>query len=171
MTTNDEQWVDFFFGASQSTAELQTLEIRQPDFSQIWRFQYAYREGFWARLETGEQVFFQYLPMALKLMEDRGNLDFGISVTLGDLGDILPDEIQRARAAGTLRTSPPEVIYRAYRSDDMEAPMYGPIRLQAQPIIRTNEGSQFDAIAPQANVHKTGMLYRPDLFPGLRGFL
>lgn len=168
---SDPQWVDFFFGAPSSAAELPTVEISQPDFSKVWRLQGKYRDGFWARLETGEQVFFQYVPMLLKLLEDRGNLDFGMTITLGDLGEILPEEIRRAREAGSLRTSPPTVVYRSYRSDDLTKPMLGPITLQARPITRSPDGARFDAMAPQANVSKTGRLYRSDEFPMLRGFL
>lgn len=171
MPDNNDQWVDFFFGAPLSTAELLTLQISQPDFSKVWYFQVHFREGFWAGLESGEQVFFEYVPFALKLLEDRGNLDFGMTVTLGDLGEILPDEIQRAREAGSLRTSPPRVVYRSYRSDDMDRPMFGPVVLQARTITRSPEGSQFDATAPQVNVSKTGRVYRSDEFPMLRGFL
>lgn len=171
MPNNADPWVDYFFGAPRRTAAIQTVQISQPSFSQIWRLQARYRDGIWARLEGGELVFFQYAPLLLKPLEDMGTLDFGMSITVGDLGEILPDEIQRARAAGTLRTSPPKVVYRAYRSDNFEAPMYGPLTLQARPITRSVEGAQFDATAPQVNVGKTGMLYRTDLFPMLRGFL
>lgn len=171
MPDENTLYVDYFFGAPRSTAELETIEISQPSFSQVWRLQSKYREGLWARLESGEMVFFQYVPLLLKLLEDRGTLDFGISVTVGDLGEILPDEIQRARVAGTLRTSPPRVVHRTYRSDNLERPMFGPIVLQAQPITRSRDGAQFDAAAPQGNVSKTGMLYRTDLFLMLRGFL
>ncbi|CAB3680490.1 DUF1833 family protein [Achromobacter kerstersii] len=167
----DSQYIDFYFGAPQSMAELETVEISQPSFSQVWRIQSHYREGFWARLESGELVFWQYVPMQLRPLGDRGNLDFGISVTLGDLGEILPDEINRARQAGTLRTIPPTVRYRAYRSDDLESPMVGPITLQAWKITRNRDGAQFDSTAPQANATKTGMLYRTDLFPMLLGYL
>lgn len=168
---NDAQYIDFYFGAPQSTAELETMEISQPSFSQVWRIQSHYREGFWARLESGELVFWQYVPMRLRSLGDRGNLDFGISVTLGDLGEILPEEIERARRAGTLRTIPPTVRYRVYRSDDLESPMVGPITLQARKIVRSRDGAQFDSTAPQANITKTGMLYRTDLFPTLLGYL
>ncbi|WP_447988339.1 DUF1833 family protein [Achromobacter spanius] len=171
MPESNDRWVDFFFGAPLSTAELQTLQISQPDFSRTWYFQANFRDGFWAGLESGDKVFFDYVPFALKLLEDRGNLDFGMTVTLGDLGEILPDEIQRAREAGSLRTSPPSVIYRSFRSDDLEKPMFGPIVLQARPITRSSEGAQFDATAPQVNVSKTGRAYRSDEFPMLRGFL
>jgi len=166
-----EEYTDFFFGASRRVAEIRTLEISQPSFSQVWRLQSSYREGLWARLESSELVFFQYVPMVLRQLEDRGSLDFGMNVMLGDLGEILPDEIQRARSAGTLRTSPPTVVHRSYRSDNLNRPMFGPIVLRAQPITRSPEGAQFDATAPYGNISKTGMLYRPDLFSALWGFV
>ncbi|WP_334158463.1 DUF1833 family protein [Achromobacter insolitus] len=171
MPDQPEDYVDFFFGAPQSAAELQTLEISQPSFSQVWRLQSHYREGFYARLETGEQAFFQYVPMRLKPLEERANLDFGLTVILGDLGEILPDEIQRARTAGTLRTNPPVVKYRAYRTDNLESPMFGPVSLQARQIARSEDGAKFNAMAPEANANKTGILYRSDVFPMLLGFL
>lgn len=171
MPNDDDLWIDYFFAAPRGAAQLQTVVISQPDFSQVWSLQSCYRDGFWARLETGEQMFFQYVPMLLKPLEDRGTLDFGMSITVGDLGEILPDEIQRARAAGTLRTSPPTVVYRSYRSDNLDRPMLGPITLRAQPITRSREGAQFDATAPQVNISKSGMLYRPDLFQTLWGFV
>ena len=166
-----DQYIDFFFGAPMSVAEIQTLEISQPSFSQVWRLQSSYRNGFRAKLETGEQVQFQYVPMRLKPLEERADLDFGLTVTLGDLGEILPDEIARARAAGTLRTTPPKVVYRAYRSDDTERPMFGPVVLEAKQIARGEDGARFDAIAPQVNVSKTGIIYRSDVYPMLLGFL
>ena len=167
----DEKYVDFFFGAAPSTSEVQTIEISQPSFSQIWRLQSHYREGLTVRLETGEEATFIYVPMRLKPLEERADLDFGLTVILGDLGEILPDEIQRARAEGTLRTNPPLVKYRAYRSDNLASPMFGPVSLQAKQIARSEEGAKFNATAPQANVNKTGILYRSDVYPMLQGFL
>lgn len=171
MPNVDAAYIDFFFGASPSTAEIQTLEISQPSFSQVWRLQSHYREGLAVRLETGQEAFFQYVPMRLKSLEEKADLDFGLTVILGDLGEILPEEIQRARAAGTLRTDPPLVKYRAYRSDDLTSPMFGPVSLQARQIARSEDGAKFNATAPQANVNKTGILYRSDLYPMLQGFL
>jgi len=167
----DDPYIEFFFGAGQDVPQLETLEIRQVSFSQVWYLQSHYREGFWARLETGEQAFFIYAPMAMRALAERGNLDFGLAVTLGDLGEILPDEIQRAREAGTWRSSPPRVTYRSYRGDDLERPMFGPIVLQAREITRNDDGAQFNATAPELNVSKTGELYRIDRFPMLAGFL
>lgn len=167
----EAKYVDFFFGAAPSTSEIQTIEISQPSFSQVWRLQSHYREGLRVRLETGDEADFIYVPMRLKPLEERADLDFGLTVIVGDLGEILPDEVQRARAAGTLRTAPPMVKYRAYRSDDLSSPMFGPVSLQARQIARSEDGAKFNATAPQANANKTGILYRSDLYPMLQGFL
>jgi hypothetical protein len=156
----------FYFDGPASAAPIQTLEISHPSFSQVWRVQGMYRQGLWARDEHGEQQWFEFVPVALRPLEDRGNLDFGLAVTFGDLGDILPDEIERARAADTMHIKP-TVIYRTYRSDDLSAPMVGPVKLEAREINRQN-GAQFDAKAPELNISKTGERYTVDRFPGLR---
>lgn len=160
----------FYFGGPTSAAEIQTLEISHPSFSRVWRVQGKYRTGLWARDENGAQQWFDYVPLALRPMEDRGNLDFGLTVSFGDLGDILPDEIERARAAGTMHIKP-AVVCRAYRSDDLSGPMVGPVSLESRKINRRKDGAQFDATAPELNVSKTGELYTLDRFPGLRMML
>jgi hypothetical protein len=161
--------VEFFFGSRKSVVERETLEISHPDFSDRFLFVQGNRD-LTATLETGEVVTFQRMPMRIRKMASRGDLDYGIGVDLGDLGDRLPDEIDRVRVAGTLRIRP-IVIYRAYRSDDLASPMIGPLRLEAQAIARTREGASFDAGAPYLNLSKTGELYTLDRFPMLRGFL
>ncbi|SAI58904.1 Uncharacterised protein [Bordetella ansorpii] len=163
--------VDFYLGDSGSAAKLETLHISQPSFSREYRFQPYYRDGLWLRDESGEQQFFEWMPMQLRPMAEMGDLDFGISVTFGDLGEVLPAEIARARQAGTLRTHPAVVVYRVYRSDRLDRPMYGPLRLEAPTIVRGQDGAQFEARARSLNISRTGMLYRTDLFPGLLGFL
>ncbi|MVW72128.1 DUF1833 family protein [Bordetella sp. 15P40C-2] len=157
----------FYFDGPASANEIQTLEISHPSFSKVWRVQGKYRSGLWARDEANALQWFDYVPLALRPLEDRGNLDFGLTVTFGDLGEILPDEIERARAAGTMHIKP-TVIYRAYRSDDLAGPMVGPITLEARKLNRQQDGAQFDATAPELNVSKTGELYTLDRFPGLR---
>lgn len=171
MPNSRDPYVDFFLAADRAVAEIQTLEIRQVSFSRVWRLQFHYRNGLTAALETGAIAEFQYVPMSIQPLEDRGTLDFGLGVTLGDLGDILPDEIERARAAETLRTHPPQVIYRVYRSDDLSRPMLGPVDLEAREIGRTRDGAKFNATAPELNVTKTGEPYTTDRFPMLLGVL
>jgi len=171
MPDASSEYTDFYLRNSEGAWPLHTLQVNQVSFSKEYRFQPYYREGLWLRDESGQQQYYQWMPLKLDSLSDRANLDFGLSVTLGDLGEFLPDEIQRARDAGTLVTDPAVVRYRIYRSNNLEAPMYGPITLQAKTIARTVQGAQFDAKAPQINATKTGMIYRTDLFPTLLGFL
>jgi hypothetical protein len=65
----------------------------------------------------------------------------------------------------------PTVTYRTYRSDDLSAPMFGPVVMEIQAIAMTRQGSSFEAKAPSLNVSRTGETYTIDRFPGLRGFL
>lgn len=65
----------------------------------------------------------------------------------------------------------PRLRYRAYRSDDLSRPIYGPINLDIDAITMKRDGSNFTAKAPSLNYARTGEVYDLDRFPGLRGFL
>ncbi|MPS30033.1 MAG: DUF1833 domain-containing protein [Alcaligenaceae bacterium] len=162
-------YVGFFLDSSRAVIEIPTLEISHPAFSQVF---YLVRRprALVARLETGEEVTFTALGMRLRRGAARADLAYSLGVDLGDLGEIIPAEVDRARAADQMGVRP-VVVYRSYRSDDLSAPMFGPIRLELAQISRTREGSSFDASAPQLNLNRTGEVYSPDRFPMLRGFL
>lgn len=164
---------EFFFCSSRSTSLIEGLEISHPSFSQT---RYLVRNpNPWMRVQPlghggGIVQEYEYLPLRLRPMESRGDLDYGIGVDLGDLGEIIPEELQRVRNAGTQHIRP-TVVYRAWRSDRLNEPMMGPIRLQVDQITRTREGATFDAIAPYLNLTRTGEIYTFERFPMLRGFL
>lgn len=103
-------------------------------------------------------------------MASRADLDYGIGVDLGDLGELIPDEIDLARAAGTLGIKP-TVISRVYRSDDLTSPMFGPVRLEAKDISMTRLGATFEAGAPSLNLTRTGERQTTDRFVMLRGLI
>lgn len=98
-----------------------------------------------------------------------GDLDYGVSITLGDVGSILPDELDRVLASNDSRVRP-VVEYRAWRSDRLWAPMDGPVRLQVDQISRAQEGSTFDAVAPYLNLTRTGRCIRWGGSRGCGGF-
>lgn len=68
-------------------------------------------------------------------------------------------------------TQKPVMKYRAYRSDDLTAPMLGPLIFQVNNIAFQKEGATLSASAPRLNLSATGELYDLDRFPTLRGFL
>ncbi len=163
-------YLGFFLDAPRSVIEFETLEISHPAFSQIYYVVRNRRTGLRARLETGVEVDFVYVPMRIRAISQRADLDFGLSVEFGDLGTIIPDEIDRVRDADALDVRP-TVNYRTYRSDNLSTPMFGPLRLEVRSIPRSRDGASFEAGAPSLNLTRTGEVYSTTRFPMLRGYL
>lgn len=164
---------DFFFNSTRSTSRIEALEMSHPAFSQTY---YLVRNpNPWMRTqvlrhEDGTPVSYQFCPLRLRPLASRADLDFGVSVDLGDLGEIVPAEIDRIVASDFSRVRP-VVKYRAWRSDRLDVPMNGPITLQVTQITRAQTGSTFDAVAPLLNLTKTGEIYSVERFPMLAAML
>lgn len=164
------RYAEFFLNSSSSVVQLELLEISHPDFTKTYRVVRNAMDGVTVRLETGEIANFEYYPLSIRAKNSRADLDQAITVNLGDLGEVLPTEIDRISSAESFDVKP-VVIYRTYRSDDITQPLYGPIVLEVASFAFNREGSTFDAKAPSLNVNKTGEVYKLDRFPMLRGFL
>ena len=127
-------------------------------------------KGVSVTLENGQIATFDYYPLRIEDNGTRDDLDQSFTITLGDLGDILPSELDNVADAGSFNVKP-SVIYRTYRSDDLSRPLFGPVTLEVESFAFNREGSTFTAKAPSLNINKTGELYKLERFPMLRGFL
>lgn len=67
--------------------------------------------------------------------------------------------------------SKPIVLYRTYRSDDLTAPLVGPIKFEMDSVAFQKQGATIQCSARKLNLTATGELYTMDRFPMLRGFL
>lgn len=161
---------EFYLNSKSSVAMLETLEISHPNFTQVYRVVRNHCEGITARIETGQDVFFQYLPMSIERMKTRDNLDFGLRITFGDLGEIIPNEIDAVIAAEG-RSIKPAVKYRVYRSDDLMEALDDVWNLEMKQIGFTSEGCSFEASVPEMNSNGTGERSTMSRFSGQRGFL
>lgn len=166
MTTEAE----FFLGSKSSVVQLDTIEITHPSFSKTYRLVRNAVNGLTATLETDATVSFDYYPMKFTKASLADDLDFAIQIDFGDLGEIIPDELDRVSVADSYGVYP-SVIYRTYRSDDLTEPLVGPLRLRVESFSTNGSGCSFNAKAPSLNVIKTGESYDIDRFSGLRGFL
>ncbi len=93
-----------------------------------------------------------------------------LAITLGDVGEIIAAEIGNVWAANGMNIRP-TLTYRAYRSDDVSAPIEGSERvLEIASVTTSKEGATFDARAPEMNASRTGELYTVERFPMLAGF-
>ncbi|MDO8683966.1 MAG: DUF1833 family protein [Armatimonadota bacterium] len=161
---------EFFLGSRSSVVQLDLIEISHTSFSQVYRLVRNAVNGVTVTLETGASAVFSYYPMRFKKAGFADDLDFAIQIEFGDLGAIVPTEIDLVAAADTFLTKP-SVVYRTYRSDDLTAPLVGPINLSAEAFSMNSTGCSFRAAAPSLNITKTGENYEIERFPGLRGFL
>lgn len=160
---------EFFLNSSKAVVQLQLLEISHPNFSQTFRLVRNARAGITVTHEDATTRVYQYVPMKITQSSSRDDLDTGINVQFGDLGEILPRELDAIAASNGYNT-PPTVKYRVYRSDDLTQPLYGPLTLQLRNVSLDELGSAFDAKAPRLNFTRSGLLYTFNAFPMLRGF-
>jgi len=119
--------------------------------------------------DEGDQEY-TYLPMKITALATKDDLDTGIKVDMGDLGEVFPKEVDAVDNADGYGTKP-EVKYSIYASNDLTTPLYGPVTLQIKDIAFSHEGISFEASPPSLNVNKTGILYQYTQFPMLRGFI
>lgn len=161
---------EFFLSSSSSVVELETLEITHPNFTRPYRVVRNAVSGLTATLETAEVADFAYWPLRITPSSLRSDLDYSIKIDVGDLGEVLPAELDAIGAADGWQTYP-SVVYRAFRSDDLSAPFFGPLRLEVHAMAFSREGCSFTASAPSINMSRTGELFTLTRFPMLRGLL
>lgn len=166
----EDEYVEFFLNAKAELIQFECIEISHPDFSQVFRFVRNNTSGLTTNLEDTSEVTWDYCPVKISQNELTDDLDYGITLEFGDLGEILPDEIDLVTAADGFLTKP-KLKYRTYRSDDLTTVMFGPLELEITEFAFNRTGATFEAKAPSLNIHRTGEIYTIDRFPMLRGFL
>lgn len=163
-------YAEFFLKSKSSVVQLETLEISHPDFTKVYRVVRNAVQGVTVTLESNSSASFVYYPLAIENAGVRDDLDQAITINLGDLGEVLPKELDEVSSNDGFAIKP-TVVYRTYRSDDLSRPLFGPVLLEVTSFAFNREGSTFEAKAPSLNVNKTGERYKLDRFPMLRGFL
>jgi len=163
-------YAEFYLGSRRAVVQLDCFEISHPSFSQVYYIVRNACNGVTVLHEDLVSHDYVYYPLKLQRTGAADDLDSTIQITLGDLGELVSNEIDRVRAANTFSTRP-TVKFRQYRSDNLEAPMWGPFIFEAPSFQMSRDGTVFTAQAPQLNVLTTGQTYSMDRFPMMRGFL
>ncbi len=118
-----EELADFFFTSHPAAVQLQTIEITHPNFTTAFRFVRNDPRGILAYNEGLDGPYpYAYLPMEIKTLGTTNSLDQSMEITLGDLGQIIPAQLQILSDGNGFQTKP-VLVYREYRSDEyvMEA--------------------------------------------------
>jgi hypothetical protein len=164
------EYSEFFLNAGSNVAELELLEISHPSFTKTYYIVRNAIAGVTVTLEDSTSKAFEYYPLQITPVGSGDDLDQVLKIQLGDLGSVLPQELDAVRLAGSFGIKP-ILKYRTYRSDDLSAPLYGPIVLEISNLTFKKEGAAFEAHAPRLNSTATGELYTTTRFPMLRGFI
>ena len=167
---SDSKYISFFLNAPSSIVQIETIELSHPNLSKTYYIVRNVTNGITVTLETGDAQFFEYYPLSITQDTDQNTLDSSIDVKLGDLGEIVPIEMDNIQNADAFSIKP-LLVYRSYRSDDLTAPMFGPLQFEVTAFSFTNQGASFTAAAPALNINGTGEIYTLTRFPMLRGFL
>lgn len=161
---------EYFLNSESSVVQLETIEISHSAFTQPYYIVRNATLGVTVTLEDDTDQEFTYYPLKVTPLSSLDNLDQSIRIDLGDLGEVLPLELDAVSDALGF-SEKPVVKYRIYRSDDLSAPLVGPLLLEVTTFTFSREGSSFEAQAPSLNINRTGEAYKIARFPMLRGFL
>lgn len=161
---------EFFLNSTGDIVQLELIEVSHPNFTQTYRIVRNAVAGVTVTLEDSSVQTFDYYPLQIKQSPVTDDLDQKVSITLGDLGQVLPQELDAVNSAGGF-TIKPTLKYRTYRSDDLSVPLYGPLVFELENLSFNDEGVSFDAVAPRLNQLSTGEIYTFERFPMLKGFI
>jgi hypothetical protein len=163
-------YTSFFLNTDSSVVPLDTMVISHPSFSKTYYIVRNAIDGITATLEDSTTHTFDYYPLSLKQTGSSDDLDQKLEIQLGDLGEVVPQEIDACFNAGSLKIKP-TLVFRVFRSDDLSAPIEGPYMFQISSLGTKSDATGFTAEAPRLNSNRTGEMYSLDRFTPLAGFL
>lgn len=164
-------YVGFYLNSAGSVVRIECFELSHPSFSKTYRVVRNVTAGITVTHEDSLPYHYDYYPLKIDRSNTTDDLDEGLSIGMGALGDELPQEFDRVND-GAYSDIVPVLKYRVYRSDDLTAPMFGPSVLEVRGCNSDQSGQvSFEATAPRLNTTTTGEIYALDRFLMLRGFL
>lgn len=162
---------NFFLGSSSTVVQLELLEFSHASFSKTYRIVRNAIDGITVTLEDLSSQTFEYYPLRITMGDSKDDLDQEIKVEFGDLGQVLPQELDLVAGGASGFSVKPTMKYRTYRSDILTAPLFGPLTLEVQKFSFNRTGAILEARAPTLNLNRTGELYTLNRFSSLRGCL
>lgn len=173
MPVSDQSYAEFFLGSSPAVVQYECVELFHTNFSTVFRavrnhpgpLTVTQTQGFF----LGDRVY-TYVPMQISPISSSTDLDQKIKIDFGDLGTLIPDQLDLVSAENGF-SKKPIMVYRTYRSDDLTEELFGPIELEVVNIAFSREGASLECQAPIANQARSGELYTTYRFPMLETLL
>lgn len=162
---------DYFLRGDPDDIRLALVEVSHPSFRYTYRYVQNHASGVTVTHENGERRSYQYSPITIKKSKSDNDLDQSITIGVGDLGELLPADIDRLRNSQQYSQVRPVLNYREYLLSDLSKPVLSVLGLEVTDWQPNKDGSVFVCKARELNLTKTGTVYTLDKFPTLRGFI
>ena len=168
---------NYFLAGNPDDVLFQTIEISHPAFRNEHRFVANKADGLYVPFESEDengnpvasQLFYEYAPLDIKLGESTESLDQYIEVTIGDLGDILPSEIEAIRSDEFSSMQKPEVVYAEFLASNLNEPTLVIGNLEISQYTMKTGMAVFKCEVKKLNTRKTGVTYNLKDFPIMWG--
>lgn len=162
---------DFWLKGNSEVIRYQCIEVTHFAWLKAYRYVRNHADGISVTHEDGKQYTYAYYPVTVKKSKTDENLDQSITIGVGDLGEEIPQEIDRLRASKAYRLIKPVLNYREYLSTDLTTPVLSVLNLDVTDYQPQKQGAVFICKARQLNLTKTGLVYNFDDMPSLRAFV
>lgn len=169
MATQDD--LQFYLVGNPQSVRLQLIEIDHPAFTQTFRFVRNHAQGVTVTHEDGVTARYEYLPIPIQKSKSSTDLDQSLNITIGDTGEIIPQQIDRIRKSDLFYNVKPVVNYREYYLDNLSTPCLVDRNLEVIDYSMHKEGVAFRCEAKDITNTKTGRVFTLDTHPALRAFV
>lgn len=162
---------DLLLNSPPYVVQLQLIELTHSAFSADFRIvRNLGREG--ATISVTHEgpagpFTYEYFPLQIRMVGSGNDLDQSMEVTFGDLGSIVPTQLNSVAALNKFNEKP-VLKYREYSSQDLSAPVYGPLEFRVDAIAFNHTGCVLKAKAATFNQGRIGVYYTDELFPMLK---
>ena len=103
-------YAEFLLKSSPSVVEFETIQISHPNFTRTYWLVANNVDGLSAVLEDGNEQVFEFCPLEISPSNSTSDLDFMLGISFGDLGEILPTEIDNVRQSDNQQVIEPVVF-------------------------------------------------------------
>ena len=158
----------FYLDATPSVVMLELIEISHPLWPQPLRYVTNHADGVTVKHEDGLVYNYEFMPVQINKGANSDDLDQTLSITVGDLGQVVPQLLKIIRDADNFER--PSVVYRAYSSNHLDSPLQVVKGYEVEDRATDHQATTFNAATKRANSTGTGMFYTVDNFPSLKAF-
>lgn len=149
---------------------LECIEISHPAFSQVYRYVRNHTKGVTVTHEDGVVAHYDYAPLGVKHGKSNEKLAQTLTVSVADLGIIIPKEVDRLYASEH-ELEHPTLTGRRYLLSNLNEPYETKRNLKIKENTPQAEGAVFSATQRTLNDKPSGRVFNLDKWKALAGFL